>query len=64
MFAAAMSMQAAEMAPTLREVEATNAARKQSVAVMARWTALTTTELAALNAKRREAGLPLVTLPK
>ncbi|MEO6223590.1 MAG: glycoside hydrolase, partial [Vicinamibacterales bacterium] len=62
MLAAAMSMQGAETAPTLREVQAANAARKQSISVMGRWTALTTTELAALNAKRRSAGLPLVTV--
>ena len=64
MLAAAMAMQAADQAPTLREVEATNAARRQSVAVIARWTALTTTELAALNAKRSAAGLPVVTIAK
>ena len=64
MLAAAMAMQAAEMAPTLREVTATNAARTQSVAVMARWTALTTTELTALNARRRSAGLPVITIGK
>ena len=35
-----------------------------SVAVMAKWTALTTTELTALNAKRRAAGLPVITIGK
>jgi photosystem II stability/assembly factor-like uncharacterized protein len=56
--AAAMAMQGAETAPTAREVEACNVARAQGRAVLSRFTTLTTTELAALNAKRKAAGLP------
>jgi hypothetical protein len=62
MLAAAMSMQAADVAPSAREIAACTAARTQSAAVMARWTKLTTTDLAALNAKRKAAGLPAVTM--
>ncbi|HMC76234.1 MAG TPA: hypothetical protein VKH34_03850 [Vicinamibacterales bacterium] len=51
MLAAAMAMQGADVAPTLREVTAANDARRQSVAVMAKWTALKT-EVAAALAKR------------
>lgn len=62
MLAAAMSMQAADVPPSAREIEACTSARAQSVSVMARWRTLTTTGLAALNAKRRAAGLPVVTM--
>jgi hypothetical protein len=58
MLAAAMAMQGADAAPTAREVAACDAARTQSAGVMARYTKLTTTDLAALNAKRKAAGLP------
>ncbi|HEY3287411.1 MAG TPA: hypothetical protein VGJ96_09885 [Gemmatimonadaceae bacterium] len=59
---AAMAMQGAEVAPTTRQVAACTAAGKQLDEVMKRWTALKTTRLAALNAKRKAAGLtPLVT---
>jgi len=51
MLAAAMAMQGADAAPTLREVAAANDARRQSVAVMAKWTALKS-EAAAAIAKR------------
>jgi hypothetical protein len=51
MLAAAMAMQGADVAPTLREVTAANDARRQSVAVMAKWATLKT-EVAAALAKR------------
>ena len=62
MLAAAMSMQAADVPASAREIAACTAARVQSVAVLARWRALTTTDLAALNAKRKAAGLLAVTM--
>ena len=64
MMAAAMAMQGAEAAPTAREVAAVTEARRQSAATMARWTKLTTMDLAALNAKRKAAGQPPIELPK
>jgi hypothetical protein len=60
---AAMSMQEADVTPTAREVAACSRARIQYGAVMARWNALRTSGLAALNAKRRAAGLPVVPVP-
>jgi len=64
LMAAAMGMQGAEVAPTDRQVAACAAARAQATTVMAQWTKLTTTELAALNAKLKTAGRPVVALPK
>jgi hypothetical protein len=60
MMAAAMAMQAADTAPTAREVAAVADARRQSAAVMARWTKLTAIDLPALNARRKAAGQPPV----
>jgi len=60
---AAMSMQAAEVAPTANEVAACAHGRSQLATVMQRWNMLRTTGLSALNAKRKAAGLPAVTLP-
>jgi hypothetical protein len=54
--AAAMAMQAAEVAPTASQIAAVTQARGDAAAVMKRWTALRTTGLAALNAKRKKAG--------
>jgi len=64
MMAAAMAMQQADVAPTARDVEAAAAARRQSTAVMARWTKVTTVDLPALNAKRKAAGQPPIVVPK
>ena len=64
MLAAAMSMQDAEAAPTAREVAAVTDARRQSTALMARWTRLMSVDLPALNAKRKAAGQPPIELPK
>jgi len=64
MLSAAMAMQAAEIAPTAREVAACATARTNAAMVMAKWTRLTTTDLAALNAKRKAAGQPAIGMPK
>jgi len=64
MMAAAMAMQAAEEAPTARELTACSNARKDLATVMARWTKLKTVDLVALNAQRKAAGQPAVTLPQ
>jgi hypothetical protein len=63
LMAAAMGMQGAEVAPTDRQVAACAAARAQATTVMAQWTKLTTTELAALNARRKAAGEPAIRMP-
>ncbi|HUX33589.1 MAG TPA: hypothetical protein VMV51_06920, partial [Gemmatimonadaceae bacterium] len=60
---AAMGMQGADMAPTATQVAACTQARAESRDVMARWTRLKTSGLAALNAKRKAAGLAPVTIP-
>jgi photosystem II stability/assembly factor-like uncharacterized protein len=63
MLAAAMAMQRADVAPTSNQVAACARAREQSRVVLPRWTALKTTGLAALNARRKAAGQPAVVLP-
>ena len=63
MMAAAMAMQTADVAPTAAQVAACATARAQGAAAMARWNALRTTGLAALNAKRRAVGQPVITIP-
>ena len=63
MMGAAMALQGADVAPTASQVAACERARKQSAEVMATWNALKTKGLAELNAKRKAAGQPLVTLP-
>jgi hypothetical protein len=49
-------MQGADVSPTAKEIAACDKARDQSRLALARWTALKTTGLAALNAKRKAAG--------
>ena len=61
--AAAMAMQAAEVAPTASQVAAVTKARTDAAAVMKRWTALKTSGLAGLNAKRKKAGQSAIELP-
>jgi len=56
MLTAAMALQAADVTPTAREIAAVTEARRQSAALMAQWTKLTTVDLPALNAKRKAAG--------
>jgi photosystem II stability/assembly factor-like uncharacterized protein len=64
MLAAAMAMQRADVTPTANQVAAAGRARAQAAAVLPKWTALKTGGLAALNAKRRSAGLPPVSPPQ
>ena len=61
---AGMGLQGAEAAPTNRQVAAVTTAKAQAAPVLAKWKALTTTELAALNAKRKTAGEPAIVIPK
>ncbi len=63
LMAAAMAMQGADVTPTVGQAAACDRARVQSAQVMAHWMALTTSGLAALNAKRRAAGESTLTLP-
>ena len=64
MLSAAMAMQAAEFAPTAREVAACAAARANAAAAMAKWIRLSTVDLVALNATRKAAGQPAIVIPK
>ncbi len=61
MIAAAMAMQNADVTPTASQVEGVTRARAQSVDVIRRWNALKGAGLTALNAKRKAAGLSVVT---
>jgi photosystem II stability/assembly factor-like uncharacterized protein len=63
MNAAAMAMQAADVAPTANQVAACGKARATAGEVMAKWKALSTTGLAALNAKLKASGQGAVALP-
>jgi hypothetical protein len=58
-----MAMQSADVAPTANDLTAASRARTDAAAVSKRWNALKTTGLAGLNAKRKAAGQPPVTLP-
>jgi hypothetical protein len=53
-------LQGADVRPTTVQLNAIAAARAQAGRVMARWTAITTLELSALNAKLSAAGLPVL----
>ena len=59
---AAMAMQSADVAPTASQVAACTRARAQLTLVLAHWTALRTAGVAAFNARRKAAGLPMVTM--
>jgi hypothetical protein len=63
MIAAAMAMQGADVTPTASEVAACTRAREMATATIRRWTTLRTTELTALNAKRKAAGQPAIAAP-
>jgi hypothetical protein len=63
LMAAAMAMQSADVAPTAVQVASCTSARGQGALSMARWNSLRTTGLAALNASRRAAGQPAITMP-
>ena len=59
----AMAMQSAEVAPTDRQVATVTKAKADAAPVLAKWKTITTTELAALNAKRKAAGQAAIALP-
>ena len=56
------AMQAADVAPTANTLAAVTAAQQNAARVMARWTALRTVDLPALNAKLKGAGIPVLTI--
>jgi hypothetical protein len=56
-------MQSAELPPTAAEVAAVAKAKTQSAEVLKKWNALKGPGLAALNAKRKAAGQPAITIP-
>jgi hypothetical protein len=56
------SMQAADVAPTANTLAAVTSAQQNAARVMARWTALRTVDLPALNVQLKGAGLPALTL--
>jgi hypothetical protein len=56
------SMQAADVAPTANTLAAVAAAQQNAARVMARWTALRTVDLQALNAQLKSAGLSALTI--
>jgi photosystem II stability/assembly factor-like uncharacterized protein len=62
LLAAAMAMQSADVAPTANQIAACTAARAEAVTTLARWTALKTTGLRALNAKLKASGQSPITL--
>jgi hypothetical protein len=57
-----MGMQAADVAPTARDVQACADARRQRTAVTAKWNRIINVDLPALNAKRKAAGQPPITI--
>ncbi|HET7585198.1 MAG TPA: hypothetical protein VFK13_09825 [Gemmatimonadaceae bacterium] len=63
MMNASLPMQAADVAPTASQVAECNRARAAAASVMARWHTLSTSGLAAMNAKRRAAGRSAIVLP-
>jgi photosystem II stability/assembly factor-like uncharacterized protein len=56
------SLQAADVQPTAIQLAAIAGARQTAAGTMARWAALKTVDLVALNAALRAAGLPVVTV--
>ncbi|GAC1649478.1 MAG: hypothetical protein NVS4B3_06640 [Gemmatimonadaceae bacterium] len=63
LLSAAMAMQGADIAPTAGQIEACARARADARIALARWKALSTAGLSALNAERKAAGAPPITLP-
>jgi hypothetical protein len=59
-----MAMQAADVAPTANQVAACAKAKASGAEVIAKWRALSTTGLAALNAKLKASGQGTVKLPE
>jgi hypothetical protein len=60
LMAAAMAMQGAEVAPTAAQAAAVAKAKAQSADALAKWKAIVSTGLPALNAKRKAAGQPAI----
>ncbi len=56
------AMQAADVAPTANTLAAVTAAERNAARVMARWTALKTVDVPALNAQLKAAGLTPLTV--
>jgi hypothetical protein len=56
-------LQGADVTPTTVQLNAIAAARTQASAVMARWNAIRTVELPAINAKLKAAGLDAIAAP-
>jgi hypothetical protein len=54
------SLQAADVQPTTLQLKAITAARAAGTAAMARWTAIKTVDVPAMNAKLKAAGLPAI----
>lgn len=63
MMSAAMAMQGADVGPTAGQVAGVTRARAEGADVMRRWNTLKTSGLASLNAKRKAAGQPAITIP-
>jgi hypothetical protein len=63
LIAAAMAMQGADATPTSGQVAAATKARTDANAAIRRWNSLKTTGLSAVNAKRKAAGQPAITMP-
>jgi hypothetical protein len=55
-------LQSADVQPTTVQLKAITAARAAGTAAMARWTAIKTVDLAAINAKLKTAGLGPLTV--
>jgi hypothetical protein len=55
-------LQSADVQPTAVQLKAIAAARAAGTAAMAKWTALKTVDLAALNVKVKAAGLRTITV--
>ena len=64
MNAAAMAMQSADVTPTANQVAACAKARSEGAMMLAKWRSLSTTGLAALNAKLKASGQAGVKLPE
>jgi len=64
MNAAAMAMESADFAPTANEIAACGKALTQGKLVLAQWRSLSTSGLAALNAKLKASGQPVVKPPE
>jgi PKD repeat protein len=60
LMAAANGFAGSEMAPTSTRLAAATAAKTEAAAAMRKWSSLSTTGLAALNTKRKAAGLPII----